>query len=114
MREAIIAAVISAVVSGLIGTVVFGGIKSAMERRLKAADEKEKMYDDFHKRRRIIEQRRWQALGRFMFWVTDAFENGGTPHDGDIRKAHEAYSSAENDDKELDREIIATMEGGQT
>jgi hypothetical protein len=105
----------SALISGAVSTLFFGLLKRALDRRLNAADEKEKRFDDWRKRRNIIEKQQWQALGRFMFWVDDAFTNGGKPHDGDISKAYSDFSCAETKSKELDREILATMEeGGNT
>lgn len=112
MADYIQTAIISAVISGLISGLFFGLLKGAVDKRLAAADEKEKQFDDWRKRRRVIEQKRWQALGRYMYWVADAFENGGQPHDGDISKAYKVYTEAETADKELDREIIANLEGG--
>lgn len=110
--EKILWLVASALISGAVSTLFFGLLKRALDKRLNAADEREKQYDDWRKRRRMIEQQRWQALGRYMFWVADAFANGGEPHDGDIDKAYQVYTAAETADKDLDREIIAEMEGG--
>lgn len=98
--------VLSAVIGGTgITGVIFLFIKHYIERKLNERDKEEEKQRELQKRRRTINDRIQHATGRTLFWLVKAIETG--QHNGDLRASFEALQRAEEDGKDLDREILA-------
>ena len=102
----IVQIILSAVIggSGLCG-IVFLFIRQYIEKRLRLRDEREKKDEELRKRRRKINDKIQHATGRLLFWIVKAIETG--EHNGDLRSSFEELTRAEEEGKDLDREILA-------
>jgi len=106
LSEYVVNVLISTFVSGVVGTILFGLLKRAIDKKIDAQEEQEKQLQNISKRRKEITMQRWQTLGRFLYWCSK------TLNKPEITEAYNAYQEAEKKDKELDREIIAMLEVG--
>ena len=102
----ILSAVATAVIggSGICG-IVFLFIKHYIQHKLDDRDKEEQKQRELQKRRRTINDRIQHATGRTLFWIVKAIETG--EHNGDLRSSFEQLQKAEDDAKDLDREILA-------
>lgn len=104
MSEFVINCIVSAVISGVVGGLIFGGFKNALDKKLKEQEEMEKELEKYQKQRRINTSKKWSAVGRMFYHVQKEIDND------DITKAYEEFHKAAEDDKELDKQIIADYE----
>lgn len=98
--------ILSAIIggSGFCGLVFFF-IKGYIERRLSEREANEMKAEELRKRRRKVNDKIQHSTGRVLFWLVKAVETG--EHNGDLMKSFEDLQKAEEEAKELDREILA-------
>lgn len=93
--------------SGICG-IIFLFIRHYIEKMLDARDAKQAREDEIRKKRRKVNDKIQHATGRVLFWVVKAIETG--EHNGDLKNSFHDLQTAEEEAKELDREILAQYE----
>lgn len=112
MKEIIIAVIIAFISallggSGLVGFTVYY-IKRYIDKKL---TESEKQIDEIRQYRlqkAKCDEKIQHTQGRLFFWLYKAVETGS--HNGDLKNAFTELQEAEDEKKELEREIIAMYE----
>ena len=90
--------------SGMCGLIFFF-MKRYIEKRLNEREAQEAQEAELRRRRRRVNDKIQHATGRTLFWIVKAIETG--EHNGDLKKSFEDLQTAEEEGKELDREILA-------
>lgn len=108
MINYVVTAIISVGIGALINGVVVFYFQKNVNKILCIKEYEEKRRKDLRKERREIDDELWHSVGRVIFWVNKAITTG--EHNGDLEKAVDAFSKAEELKKRLDRDIIAGTE----
>ena len=99
-----------ALVSALISGLALHYLKRYFDKKLVKAEERQKERLKIRKRRSEAEQKRRRAEGRLLFWVHHALVK--PPPNGELEKAWEDFQTAEEEQKEIERSILAEYETG--
>ena len=95
--------------SGMVG-LIFYYIRHYIDKRVAASEADAKQRREMNLRRITIDDKLSHAYGRMFFWLHRAIVTG--EHNGDLERAFTDLQAAENEKKNLDREIIAQHGGG--
>lgn len=93
--------------SGFVG-ILFYFIRKYIEKALDEKEQENKKKREQKLRRIKVEDELAHCQGRLFFWIHKAIVTG--EHNGDLDKAFKDYQKAEDDRKDLDREILAENE----
>lgn len=101
---------IEIIVSILFGSCGLGGIfiyliKRSIDKKLDKVDKEVCETAEVKRRKALAENMLLHAQGRVLFWMHRAIVTG--QHNGDLQKAWEEYENAEQQNKDIQREIIA-------
>lgn len=108
--ESIINVAVSAIVSGLISGVALKYVTRYFDKKLEAEEAHKKQVEKQRHDRTVAEANRRRAAGRLFFWLHHAIVK--PPPNGELEKAMENYTAAEDAQKALEQEILATIEEG--
>ena len=106
--EPIINVAVSAGVSGLVSGVALKYITRYFDKKLEAEEARKKEVEKQQHARTVAEANRRRAAGRLFFWLHHAIVK--PPPNGELEKAMENYSRAEDAQKALEQEILASFE----
>jgi flagellar biosynthesis/type III secretory pathway M-ring protein FliF/YscJ len=103
--QEIVTVVISAVVggAGFVG-LAFWFLRSYIEKRILKNEREEEKRKELSRERKKVDDELQHCEGRLFFWIHKAIVTG--VHNGDLEAAFEAYTKAEEQKKQLDRDII--------
>ena len=103
----IVQIVLSALIggSGICG-MVFLFLRHYIEKRLSVREERERKDEELRKRRRKINDKIKHASGRVLFWLVEQVDQSGDAN-SNLRKSFADLQRAEEEGKDLDREILA-------
>lgn len=110
MIETIINVAVSAAVSGLISGVALKYVTRYFDKKLEAEEARKKQAEKHRHDRTVAEANRRRAAGRLFFWLHHAIVK--PPPNGELEEAMENYVKAENAQKDLEQEILASLEEG--
>lgn len=99
-----------ALVSALISGLLIHYLKRYIDKRLEGAERRQKTRLEIKRKRSEAEQKRRRAEGRLLFWVHHALVK--PPPNGELEKAWEDFQTAEEEQKEIERSILAEYETG--
>ena len=108
--HAVAGAVPGALVSFLISGLLLHYLKRYIDKRLEGAERRQKTRLEIKRKRSEAEQKRRRAEGRLLFWVHHALVK--PPPNGELEKAWEDFQTAEEEQKEIERSILAEYETG--
>ena len=108
--RAAVNAVPGALVSALISGLLIHYLKRYFDKRLEGAERRQKSRLEIKRRRSEAEQRRRRAEGRLLFWLHHAVVK--PPPNGELEAAWEDFQDAEEEQKEIERAILAEYEAG--
>ena len=97
-------------VSALISGLLIHYLKRYFDKRLEGAEAKQQERLKIKRKRSEAEQKRRRAEGRLLFWVHHALVK--PPPNGELEKAWEDFQNAEEEQKEIERSILAEYETG--
>lgn len=108
MKEIVIA-LVSAFLggSGLVGFTVYY-IKKYIDKKLAENEKRAEEIRQFRLKKAKCDEKIQHAQGRMFFWLNKAVVTG--EHNGDLEKSFAELQEAEDEKKELEREIIAMYE----
>ena len=109
--ETIINVAVSAVVSGLVSGVALKYITRYFDKKLEAEEARKKEAEKLRHARAVAEANRRRAAGRLFFWLHHAIVK--PPPNGELEKAMDAYNKAEEAQKALEQDILASIEEGR-
>lgn len=109
MLNTIISVAISAVISGLISGVALKYITRYFDKKLEAEEAEAKKAEKQRHDRAVAEANRRRAAGRMFFWLHHAVTK--PPPNGELDEAMENYQKAEEAQKAIEQDILASLEG---
>ncbi len=109
--DTIISVAVSAVVSGLISGVALKYVTRYFDKKLEAEEARKKEVEKQRHARTVAEANRRRAAGRLFFWLHHAIVK--PPPNGELEKAMESYTQAEDAQKALEQDILASIEEGR-
>ena len=102
---------VSAIVSALISGVALKYVTRYFDKKLAAEEEQRKKAEKHRHDRAVAEAARRRAAGRLFFWLHHAIVK--PPANGELDKAMENYNKAEEAQKALEQDILASIEEGR-
>ena len=103
---------VSALVSGTITGVGFKYLTRYIDHKMEQKEEEEQRAKKQRHDQYVAEAKLRHASGRLFFWIVHAIQK--PPANGELEKAFQDYTAAEEEQKALDRETLATVyEEGQ-
>jgi len=93
---------------GLIGIATYA-IKKYIDKRMEKEVEESRRRQEVKVRRMAIDDKLHHAYGRCLFWMKYHITKG-LPPNGELSEAFQELQNAEEEKKQLDREIIAWQE----
>lgn len=99
---------LSALVSGSISVFILGYVKRYIDHKLEEADEEKRQKEEYQHKRSVANAKLRRAEGRLFFWMYRAIKK--PPANGELEEAWASYSTAEEDSKAIDQEIVADFE----
>lgn len=111
MLDTIISVAISALVSGIISGVALKYVTRYFDRKLEAEEARAKQAEKQRHDRAVAEANRRRAAGRLFFWLHHAIVK--PPPNGELEKAMENYIAAEEAQKAVEQDILASVEEGR-
>ena len=109
MLNTIISVAISAVISGLISGVALKYITRYFDKKLEAEEAEAAKAEKQRHDRAVAEANRRRAAGRLFFWLHHAVTK--PPPNGELDEAMENYKKAEEAQKAVEQDILASLEG---
>lgn len=107
MWDSLINALISALVSAIITGCGVYYLHIYLDNRRKESEARAVKRREERRRADVLEQQRRHAEGRCIFWFHDAITKGVEHANGDLEKAYQVYSAAENAQKTYEQELLA-------
>jgi mannitol-specific phosphotransferase system IIBC component len=109
--DAIANIAVSALVSGLVSGVALKYITRYFDKKLEAEEQRRKKLEQQRHDRTVAEANRRRAAGRLFFWLHHAITK--PPANGELEDAMKNYTAAEEAQKALEQDILASYEEDQ-
>ena len=109
MLNTIINVAVSTLVSGIISGIALKYITRYFDKKLQAEEEQAKELEKQRHDRAVAEANRRRAAGRLFFWLHHAITK--PPPNGELEEAMENYQKAEEAQKQVEQDILASLEG---
>lgn len=106
--EQIGSAAISSIISLLFSMFIFYYLRRYLDHKIDEEEKRKQEREQQQKQRVIAEAKRRHAAGRILFWLYKAVTK--PPPNGELDEAMRKYTIAEEEQKTLEREILAAIE----
>lgn len=106
--EQIGSAAISSIISLSFSMFIFYYLRRYLDHKIDEEERQKKEREQQQKQRVIAEAKRRHAAGRLLFWLYKAVTK--PPPNGELEEAMKKFNIAEEEQKTLEREIIAAID----